>query len=136
MQLPYYPIPTRQTDALNYLWDVLRKKWVVETPEEGVRQRLVHYLLQEKKISPALIGIEKMIQVYTRKKRFDLVVFDKEGKPFLLCECKRPEIALSQETLTQAGEYNLVLGAPFLVLTNGNDTRCFEVKEGFEELEF
>lgn len=128
MFFPPYEIPQKEEDSRKYIWDGLRRKWLVYTPEEMVRQHLLQYLVVEKKISPNMIAVEKEIKVYQRKKRFDVVVFDKDGKPLILCECKAPNVAISQETAYQIGNYNTVLQAPFLLLTNGADLFLYLVQ--------
>lgn len=121
MFFPPYEIPEKEENSRKYIWDGLRRKWLVCTPEEIVRQHLLQYLVLEKKIAPNMIAVEKEIKVYQRKKRFDVVVFDKNGNPLILCECKAPNIPISQETAYQIGNYNTVLQAPYLLLTNGID---------------
>ncbi len=74
-----------------------------------------------------MIAVEKQIKLYKRKKRFDIVVFAPSGMPLIVCECKAPEIEISQETVYQIGEYNLVLNAPYLLITNGNQLFFYEI---------
>jgi len=111
------------------VWDILRRKWFILTNEEFVRQQLLHYLIDHKKISPALISVERGISYNKRQKRFDLVVFDSEGMPSILCECKAPEVPLKQETIYQIIRYNAVLAAPHLLLTNGHELWFFSRNE-------
>lgn len=120
-----YLLRTKIESETEYIWDVVRKKWYISTPEERVRQGLILYLIHSKNIAAACIGIEKQIQYFERKKRFDVVVFDTMGKPYLLCECKAPNIVLSQETAYQICRYNHVMQAPYLLLTNGLHLFCF-----------
>jgi hypothetical protein len=101
------------------LWDVVRRKWVQAQPEEEVRQRLLHHLIETRQISRALIGVEKEIHYHQLRKRFDVVVFDAQARPLILIECKAPEVPLSAATLRQIARYNAVLQAPHLLLTNG-----------------
>ncbi len=129
MLFPTHLLRTKIEKEIEYIWDGVRKKWYVCTPEERVRQGLVMYLVQQKNIPPACIGIEKQITYFERKKRFDVVVFDNEGKPYLLCECKAPSVPLSQETAYQICRYNHVLQAPYLLLTNGLEIFCFGKNE-------
>ncbi|RMG23215.1 MAG: type I restriction enzyme HsdR N-terminal domain-containing protein [Bacteroidetes bacterium] len=126
---PPYPLRRQQRDGKQYVWDVLRKKWLVLSPEEFVRQQLVHYLLHEKGVSAALIAIEKEIRFHRLKKRLDVLVFDAEGKPFILCECKAPEVKLGQNTLHQIARYNVGLQAPHLLITNGLELWFFSKNE-------
>ncbi|MEL6590953.1 MAG: type I restriction enzyme HsdR N-terminal domain-containing protein [Bacteroidota bacterium] len=103
----------------DWVWDPLRKKWLVLQPEEYVRQQLIQYLIQHKGIAPALIGVEKAIEYRGIAKRLDALVFDNAGKPLVLIECKAPSVPLSQDTLHQIARYNVTIGAPHLLLTNG-----------------
>lgn len=116
---PAYPLRTESRDGQDFVWDDIRKKWVVLQKEEYVRQLLVHFLVEEKKVSRSLISIEKEIRYQNLRKRFDLVVFDRTGKPFILCEVKAPDVPLTQDTLNQIARYNATIQAPHLLLTNG-----------------
>jgi len=129
MALPKYPLKIQTVDEQKQVWDFLRKKWLVLTPEEEVRQCLLHYLVEEKQVSPALISIEREISYYKLRKRFDVVVFDSDGKPFIVCECKAPAVKLSQEVLYQIARYNATLKAPHLLLTNGKGLLFFSANE-------
>lgn len=101
------------------MWDPIRKKWFVLQPEEYVRQQLIQYMIEHKGISASLIGVEKAVDYRGMAKRFDLVVFDRAGKALILIECKAPAVALSEDTLHQIARYNVSIGAPHLLLTNG-----------------
>lgn len=117
--LPQYPLKIEEREGIDYVWDHIRKKWLQLTPEEYVRQQLIEFLIREKNIAPSLIGIEKGLRYNKMAKRLDVLVFDQEGKPFILCECKAPSVKLSQETLYQVARYNVTLNAPHIVITNG-----------------
>ncbi|RBA28628.1 type I restriction enzyme HsdR N-terminal domain-containing protein [Flavobacterium tibetense] len=101
------------------IFDEIRKKFVVLTPEEWVRQHVVQYLLLEKKYPKSLINVEKLVKVNGLNKRYDIVVFRPNGEIFLLIECKAPEVAISQQTFDQIARYNLKLNAQYLMVTNG-----------------
>jgi hypothetical protein len=101
------------------IFDEIRKKFVVLTPEEWVRQHVVQYLLVEKKYPKSLINVEKLVKVNGLNKRYDIVVFQPNGEIFLLIECKAPEVPISQQTFDQIARYNLKLNAQFLMVTNG-----------------
>lgn len=116
---PPYDIPLETAEDKQWIYDVIRRKWVVLQPEEWVRQHLVHYLVRAKQVSPGLISVEKEIRYRDLRKRFDVVVFDQKGKPFILCEVKAPQIPVNQDTLNQIARYNETLQAPHLLLTNG-----------------
>lgn len=109
----------------NRVFDPIRKKWFLIQPEELVRQSLLLYLLEEKKLTPHRIAVEKMIRLHDQIRRFDLVYYDHLGHPLLLVECKSPSIALSQIVLEQAIWYNFEVKAPYLLLSNGKTTAWF-----------
>ena len=101
------------------IFDRIRKKFVILTPEEWVRQHAVHYLEKELDYPLSLINVEKSIKVNGLTRRFDIVVFSRAGAIEILVECKAPEIAITQSVFDQAARYNLTTGARFLMLTNG-----------------
>ncbi len=107
------------------VFDPVRKKWLLITPEELVRQHLLQYFLLEKAFPAALIKLEHPLMINTLQKRSDMVVYSREGKPFMLIECKAPEVKLNEDTLMQILRYNIKLNAPYLVLCNGLRTLCF-----------
>jgi len=108
----------KQTDKV-YIFDIIRKKFVVLTPEEWVRQHTLRYLIEEKKYPQNLIAVEKQLKINQTKRRFDIVVFNKNMQPEILVECKAPNIKITQITFDQANQYNWLLKAPYLFLTNG-----------------
>ncbi len=101
------------------IFDEIRKKFILLTPEEWVRQHTLHYLIQDKNYPKSHINVEKLIKINTLNKRYDIVVFQPNGGIFLLIECKAPEVAISQQTFDQIARYNLTLKAKYLMLTNG-----------------
>ncbi len=105
--------------GFNQLFDPVRKKWVSETPEEWVRQSLIQYLHAAHQIPFSRMAVEKQVAVYSLKKRFDLVVYNKTATPYILIECKSPSINLLQEVMDQAARYNIQLKAPYLIVSNG-----------------
>ena len=118
-----------------YIFDPQRRKWLVLTPEEWVRQNFIQYLVKVRNYPPSLIAIEKQIRLGPMVKRFDILVYDREHKPWMMVECKGMEVPLSQDVLQQVLRYNLSLPVPYLLITNG--THCFatEKKNGrLEEL--
>ncbi|MBX7241409.1 MAG: type I restriction enzyme HsdR N-terminal domain-containing protein [Bacteroidia bacterium] len=129
MLFPEFEIVVNTEGDVRKVWDISRKKWIIYTPEEEVRQHLLHYFVREKGVPLSMIAVEKEIKLYKRKKRFDVVVFDKSGNPLILCECKAPEIEITQMTVYQIGEYNLILKAPYLLITNGKSLFFYQVSE-------
>ena len=119
LNFPVYNFKYKNTENKPYIFDIIRKGFYSLTPEEWVRQHMIHYLIQEKKYSPQLIAIEKQLNINGLKRRFDIVVFNKKLQPHILIECKAPTVLISQKTFDQANQYNWLLKAPFLILTNG-----------------
>ncbi|KAB1154867.1 type I restriction enzyme HsdR N-terminal domain-containing protein [Flavobacterium luteum] len=103
------------------IFDEIRKKFIILTPEEWVRQHVVQFLLQEKKYPKSHINVEKLLKINDVKKRYDVVVFNADGSIRILIECKAPEIKIAQNTFDQIARYNLTLRAEFLMVTNGHN---------------
>jgi predicted type IV restriction endonuclease len=101
------------------IFDAIRKKFIILTPEEWVRQHVVQFLIEEKKYPKSLINVEKVLKVNGLRKRYDAVVFNPDGSIFILIECKAPEIKITQATFDQIARYNMTLKAEFLMVTNG-----------------
>lgn len=116
------------------LFDPIRKKEIVLTPEEYVRQLFIQYLLIDKKVSPTKLLVEKEIILANRKKRFDIVILDKSNEPVILIECKSHKEALDNKVFNQAGYYNLSLTAKYIIITNGPKTLISEID--FEKKSF
>lgn len=119
LNLPEYDVKLRRVGDISQIFDEVRKKWLVLTPEEWVRQHFVHYLHDQKAIPLSFMAIEKGLEVYGLKKRADIVCYNKRGEAAMIVECKAPEIKLNTEVFAQAATYNLQLKVPFLVVTNG-----------------
>ncbi len=119
LNFPKYPFRFKSSENKLAVFDEIRKKFILLTPEEWVRQNVVKYLLNEKKYPKALTNVEKVIKVNDLTKRYDVVVYNSDGSIFLLVECKAPNIKITQETFNQIARYNLVLKAEHLMVTNG-----------------
>ncbi len=119
LNFPAYQFRYKNRENKPYIFDIIRKGYYLLTPEEWVRQHIIHYLIEEKNYSPQLISVEKQLNINGLKRRFDVVVFNKKMQPFILIECKAPHIPINQNTFDQANRYNWLLKAPFLILTNG-----------------
>ncbi|HJN54205.1 MAG TPA: type I restriction enzyme HsdR N-terminal domain-containing protein [Flavobacteriaceae bacterium] len=116
---PNYEFRIKNKHNKKYIFDQIRKKFVLLTPEEWVRQNCIMFLINEQKISKGLINIEKRIKVNNLTKRYDIIVFKPNGSVFLLIECKSPRITINQETFNQISIYNSEIIADYLMLTNG-----------------
>jgi len=119
LNFPKYPFRFKSSENKLAVFDEIRKKFILLTPEEWVRQNVVKYLLNEKKYPKSLTNVEKVIKVNDLTKRYDVVVYNSDGSIFLLVECKAPNIKISQETFNQIARYNLALKAEHLMVTNG-----------------
>jgi hypothetical protein len=119
LNLPSFNFNLKSSENKVLIFDILRKKYVVLTPEEWVRQHFVYYLIQEKKYPASLIGIEKKLIINNLTKRSDILIFDNQGNPHIIVECKAPNIPITQNTFDQIARYNLKLQANYLIVTNG-----------------
>ena len=119
LNFPEYDFKLKKQDDKWLIFDTVRKKYYILTPEEWVRQHTLHYLIRDKNYPKSLIAVEKELQINQTKRRFDIVVFNRKMTPEILIECKAPNISINQKTFDQANQYNWLLKAPFLFLTNG-----------------
>jgi hypothetical protein len=117
--LPRYPLRTRASARGAEVWDGIRKGWFVLTPEEEVRQCAVQWLTDTLRVPPAMLALERSLPGAGGSKRFDILLFGREGTPLLLAECKAPHEPVGPAAALQAAVYNAQLGAPLLLLTNG-----------------
>jgi hypothetical protein len=125
---PQFRIKMENTKEL--LFDPLRKKWLLITPEEWVRQNFVQYLVRVMNYPSSLIALEKEIWLGELKKRFDILVYNKDHQPWMIVECKGADIKLNDETLQQALRYNISVPADYLVITNGHYSFGWQKKGG------
>jgi hypothetical protein len=130
LEFPPHDFKIRQQDNLRLIFDFIRKKYVVLTPEEWVRQHILVYLCEVMKYPQGLISVEKEIKINQLRKRYDIVVYNSEHKPWMLIECKEPGTAITEETLRQLLRYHSILQCPYWVLANGNQNYCAAVTSG------
>lgn len=114
----------RQTEGKTTIFDPIRKKWLILTPEEHVRQYILLYMIEVLQYPIALISVEKAISVGKMNKRFDIVVYNRKHKPWMLVECKAPEVAITEKTLHQLLNYQQTIQCQHWVLTNGHQNFC------------
>lgn len=120
----------RQNDSgKSEIWDTLRKKWLQLSPEEYVRQALIQYLTRQRGYPAGLMAVERQIHYGSLKKRFDIVVFNPSRQPWMLIECKAPEVAISEKAFHQLLQYHKSLPCPFWVLSNGHENLCADARE-------
>jgi hypothetical protein len=124
-----YPEPDfriKKEEGKEFIFDALRKKWLLLTPEEWVRQNFVQYLIKTKNYPSSIIAIEKEVQLGELKKRFDILVYDNNHQPWMMIECKAAEIKLDDAVLQQALRYNISVPVKYIVITNGSYTYAWQ----------
>ena len=119
LQFPTYSFRFKNSENKVAIFDEIRKKFIILTPEEWVRQHVVQFLLQDKNYPKSYVNVEKLIKVNDLSKRYDIIVYQPNGEIYLLIECKAPEVTITQQTFDQIARYNLVLNAKYLMVTNG-----------------
>lgn len=119
LNFPKYDFRFKSSQNSALIFDMVRKKFVVLTPEEWVRQHVLTFLTLEKKYPLSHINVEKQIVYNGLRKRYDIVIFNPNGTIHLLVECKAPHINISQTTFDQIAQYNFKLNASYLMVTNG-----------------
>lgn len=133
MSLPVLNFPSIQARFQNneagilQVFDIVRKKFVVLSPEEWVRQHIIHYLVNEKQVPLSMISVEKQLLLNGTKKRTDLVIFNSALKPLVIVECKQPSVVLDQKAINQTLRYNLTLQVPYIFVSNGNQHVCLKI---------
>jgi len=126
-----YPEPEfriKKEGGKEYIFDMLRKKWLQLTPEEWVRQNFIQYLIKVKGYPASLIAVEKEIQLGELKKRFDILVYDMDHRPWMMIECKAGDVKLDESVLEQVLRYNMSVPVQYIVITNGKLTYGWEKK--------
>ena len=124
-----YPAPSfkiKQENEQHFVFDVIRKTWLVLTEEEWVRQNFIQYLVTELHYPATLIAIEKELELNGLKKRFDVLVYNQQHQPLMLIECKAPQLVLNDAALEQLLRYHISIPVPFLIITNGKTTYGWE----------
>ena len=119
LNLPQYSFKIKSEGQRKYIFDNIRKRYVILTPEEWVRQHLTAWLVQEKKYPASLIAVEMPLRINRMERRADIVLYSSRGKPFMIIECKAPGIKISQKAFDQAARYNMDIKVNYLVVSNG-----------------
>jgi hypothetical protein len=120
-----YPEPQfrmKKENDKQYIFDAIRKSWLLLTEEEWVRQNFVSYLTITLHYPSTVIALEKEFSLNDLKKRFDILVYDGQHRPWMLVECKEPKVALNEDVLQQVLRYNISVPVKYIVITNGNTT--------------
>ena len=134
LNLPACEYKVKEADGKVWIFDGIRKKFVVLTPEEWVRQHFIQYLINQLGYPKSLIKVETGLMYNRLTKRSDIVIFNREGKPWMLVECKAPDVALDENATRQLSVYNKTLNARYAVLTNGMKHFCFDMADDGQSL--
>jgi hypothetical protein len=127
---PPYSFKIKEEQGKEVIFDGARKTWVRLTPEEWVRQNFLQYLVQTMLYPASLIAVEKELQLGELKKRFDILVYDQQHRPWMMIECKSMDVPLDEKVLSQILRYHIGIPVPFLVITNGSYCAAFEKTNG------
>ena len=119
LNLPIYSIKLKKEGSKTLIFDPIRKKYIPLTPEEWVRQNFIQFLIEEKNYPASLMAIEMGIDLLNTKKRCDIVLYNTNGLPHMIVECKAPSTKISQDTFDQIARYNMTLKTDLLLVTNG-----------------
>ena len=137
MNLPAVEFKTKQgLEQRTEIFDAFRNKHVVLTPEEWVRQHMLHYIVNEFRYPKNLIGVEVTINRGGKKERADIVVYMSTMEPWMIIECKAAEVELKQHVFDQAARYNLIHGVEYLVITNGLRLMAAEINSELKSFNF
>jgi hypothetical protein len=128
IQFPEPDFKIRGSDRGDEIFDSIRKKWLLLTPEEWVRQNLLAYLVQVQKIPHAFIALERKVQVGELNRRFDLVIYKPDMTPWMLAECKAMNVPLSEKTISQAISYCSAAKVQYLLISNGHFTYLWHLR--------
>ena len=124
---PVFAFKIKQINGVDCIYDNIRKSWMVLTPEEWVRQNFIQYLIQTMQYPTTLIAVEKEIKVGELKKRFDILIY-KNNLPWMIIECKKSDIKINGTVLQQILSYNTAIQAKYIVVTNGNNSFCWQIE--------
>ena len=134
LNLPEFEVNLKKSEGKIWIFDGIRKKYLVLTPEEWVRQHLVNYFIHHLKYSKSLISVERGLHYNQLQKRSDITVFDRSGNPWMIVECKSPEINLDQKTVLQVAVYNADVKAKYVSVSNGLKHVCYETKADVKDI--
>ncbi len=127
LNLPPISLKYKTENSKQLVFDIIRKKYVALTPEEWVRQNLVHYLMNHLGYPLGLIAVETVVKINTLNQRADVVVYNRKGEPVMIVECKAPTVKIDNSVFDQAARYNLSLGVNYLLVTNGIKHYCAQL---------
>ena len=126
LNLPDCELKLKSEEGINYVFDIVRKKWIVLTPEEWVRQHFIHLMINQLAYPRSLMKVESGLSYFKSVKRSDITVLDKSGKTFMMVECKAPTVKIGREALNQVSVYNKPIEAQYIAITNGLKHYCWK----------
>jgi hypothetical protein len=130
LNLPPYAHKVKELNGKPHIYDLIRKKYLVLTPEEWVRQHFIHLLINQYQYPKALFAVETGLYYHKMAKRSDIMVLGTDGRPQLLVECKSPDVRITELTFAQIARYNFTIRPAYLAITNGMSHYCFSVQDG------
>jgi hypothetical protein len=136
LNLPEFAIRIKKEDEASLVYDQIRKKYVVLTPEEWVRQHFINYLISHLGYPRALINVEQGLKYNSLQKRSDIIVYSRDGEPLVLVECKAARYNLDQKVMEQGLMYNRTIGARYIIITNGVESACMQIDVEASKVEF
>ncbi|MEY5069427.1 MAG: hypothetical protein RLZ47_1289 [Bacteroidota bacterium] len=136
LNLPVYPLRLKDEAGQRFVFDVVRKKFLILTPEEWVRQHLVHFLVREKQFPKSLIQLEGGLKYNGLQKRSDILIYNQQGEKLLLAECKAPSVKITQDVFDQIARYNFVHRVQWLLVSNGMEHYCCKLDWEKESYQF
>lgn len=128
LNLPQFDVNLKKSEGKIWIFDGIRKKYMVLTPEEWVRQHLINYFVRHLNYPKSLIRVERGLYYNQLQKRSDITVFDRSGNPWMIVECKSPEVELDQKSILQVSVYNSDIQAKYVAVSNGLKHVCYEAK--------
>jgi hypothetical protein len=134
LNLPQFDVQLKKSEGKVWIFDVIRKKYILLTPEEWVRQHLVNYFIHHMKYPKSLISVERGLHYNQLQKRSDITIFDRTGNPWMIIECKSPDVALDQKSVLQVAVYNSDVKAKYVSVSNGLKHICYEPKPDVKDV--
>jgi len=136
LNLPRYFFRLKEQNGKKYIFDEVRRRFVLLTPEEWVRQNMVRFLVDDRQYPQALISVEKAFSQFRRRNRYDLLIHDRSGEPLMIVECKAPGVEITQQVFDQATRYNISQKARYMLITNGIKHYCCQMNPGSQQYSF
>lgn len=136
LNLPDFQFKVTKIEGKTLIFDILRKKTVVLTPEEWVRQNFIHYLIHYKNYPKSLMKLESGVKYNQLNNRYDILIYDRKGECCMLVECKAANVKITQKAFDQASRYNFTLKASHIIITNGLQHFCCHIDHESKKAEF